>query len=85
MNFFFSKVKICENKVFGVSNFISIAKKCIKIITNLTFRIKFKMRNDGHFGQLRIFSKKIYIIAWMERVTFHGVPRLFLKNSSNTN
>ena len=32
---FISKVKSCENKVLEVSNFIAIAKKCIKIITNL--------------------------------------------------
>jgi hypothetical protein len=22
------------------------------------------MRNDGHFGQLKIFSKKVYIFGW---------------------
>jgi hypothetical protein len=22
------------------------------------------MRNDGHFGQLKIFTKKIYIFGW---------------------
>jgi hypothetical protein len=42
------------------------------------------MRNDGHFGQLKIFSKKVTYI-WIERVTFHDVPCLFWKNSSDTN
>jgi hypothetical protein len=22
------------------------------------------MRNDGHFGQLRIFTRKVYITGW---------------------
>jgi hypothetical protein len=22
------------------------------------------MRNDGHFGQLKIFAKKVYIFGW---------------------
>jgi hypothetical protein len=56
MNFLFLKVRITDKKVFGESNFIAIAKKCIKIITNLTFKNKINMRNDGHFGQLKIFS-----------------------------
>jgi hypothetical protein len=34
------------------------------------------MRNDGHFGQLKIFTKKGLHI-WIERVTFHNVPSLF--------
>jgi hypothetical protein len=34
------------------------------------------MRNDGHFGQLKIFSKKRLKIC-IERVTFHDVPSLF--------
>jgi hypothetical protein len=47
-----------------VSNFISIAKKCIKIIKDLTFKIKNSMKSDGQFGQLKIFSKKVYIFGW---------------------
>jgi hypothetical protein len=26
---------------------------------NLTFKIEINMRKDGHFGQLKIFSKKV--------------------------
>jgi hypothetical protein len=37
------------------------------------------MKNDNHFGQLKIFSKKVYIFEW-ERVTFHNVPSLYWKN-----
>jgi hypothetical protein len=32
--------------------------------------------NDGHFGQLKIFSKNDLHI-WMERVTLQDVPSLF--------
>jgi hypothetical protein len=42
------------------------------------------MRNDDHFGQLKIFSKKVFQIC-IERVTFHDVLNLFWKNSSDTN
>jgi hypothetical protein len=31
---------------------------------NLTIKIKIITRNDGHFGQLKIFSKKVYIFGW---------------------
>jgi hypothetical protein len=30
----------------------------------LTFKIKINMRNDGHFGQFKIFSQKAFIIGW---------------------
>jgi hypothetical protein len=36
----------------------------IKIKVNLTFKIKINMKNDGHFGHLKIYSKKAYIFGW---------------------
>jgi hypothetical protein len=43
-------------------NFVAIEIKLdtekIKFITNLTLKIKFNIRNDGHFGQFQTFSKK---------------------------
>ncbi len=47
-----------------MSNFISIATKLIKFIINFTFKIKFNMRNDGHFGQFKKFYKKANIFGW---------------------
>ncbi len=43
-------------------------------------KIKLNMRNDGHFGQFKTFSKKCQHI-WMERVTFHNVP-VFIQRKS---
>ena len=42
------------------------------------------MRNDGHFGQLKIFSKKVYIFGWnvLRSMMFQVY---FRKNSSDTN
>jgi hypothetical protein len=61
---FFLQVKFCGNIVLGASNFISIVEKLIKFIVNLTFKIKINMRNNGHFGQLKIFSKTVFIFGW---------------------
>jgi hypothetical protein len=58
--------------------------KLIKLIINFIFKIRINIRIDGHFGQLKICSKKVFDI-WMERVTFHDAPSLFWKNSLDTN
>ena len=47
-----------------MSNFISIATKLIKFIINFTLKIKFNIRNDGHYGQFKRFSKKANIFGW---------------------
>jgi hypothetical protein len=61
INLFFIKGKNLLKLCFGESNFKFNFKKLIQSIINFTFKIKINMRNDGHFGQLKIFSKKVFI------------------------
>jgi hypothetical protein len=74
VNFNFeSKVYYEFNKFFAIeikldtpktlfSQIFTFEKDKFKI--NFTFKIKINMRNDGHFGQLKIVSKKFYIFGW---------------------
>ena len=45
------------------------------------------MRNDGHFGQLKIFSKKVYIFGWnvkrliMFQVYFRKIHQILIENN----
>jgi hypothetical protein len=44
--------------------FKNLNKKLIKFIIDFTLKIKFTMRNDGHFGQFNTFSKKANKFGW---------------------
>ena len=71
--FFLAKAKFVRIMFLERLNFIIIGKK---FIINLTLKLRFSMRNDRHFGQLRIFNKKS-LHNWMERVALHKDPRFF--------
>jgi hypothetical protein len=61
IQFFVIEIKLDTPKTL-FSQICTIEKK--KFIINLTFKIKFNMRNDSYFGQLKIFPKKVYIFGW---------------------
>ncbi len=43
---------------------IKLDTKNNKFIINFTLKIKFNIRNDGHFGQFKTFSKKANRFGW---------------------
>jgi hypothetical protein len=77
------EIKLDTHKTLFSQIFTFEKKKLIKFIINLIFKIKIYMKNYGHFGQLKMLSKKGLHI-WMERTTFHNVPSLVKENSPNT-
>jgi hypothetical protein len=58
------KIKLDTHKTLFSQIFTFEKKKLIKFIINLIFKIKIYMKNYGHFGQLKMLSKKVYIFGW---------------------
>jgi hypothetical protein len=61
INFFAIEIKLDTPKTL-FSQIFTFDKK--KFLINLHFKIKFNMRNDGYFGHLKKFPKKVYIFGW---------------------
>ena len=58
-NFVAIEIKLDTPKTYFFK-FLPLRKS--KFIRNLTFKIKINIRNDDHFGQVKIFSKKVFIL-----------------------